>query len=227
MKELQTPNIDLDFSEGLDKLQFPADHFAAYGLGWALMDYHGRKIVFHTGSNPGFKSEILLIPEEHLGVVILSNFFDRPLAWVLGYRVIDAYLGLPTRDWAGEYLAALRGFEQKNEAENKKREAERDQNTKPSLPAGKYAGRYSNDIYGDAVVSLKNGELSLNVVGLGWVGRLDHWQYDTFRATWGVPEYEKSFVTFMLTSTGDVGTLRVDGIADFVPVSPSIEIERK
>jgi CubicO group peptidase (beta-lactamase class C family) len=226
VKELQTPNIDVDFSEGLDKLQFPADHFAAYGLGWILMDYHGRKVVFHTGSNPGFKSEILLVPEEHLGVVILSNFFDRP-PWVLGYRVIDAYFGLPAHDRAGEYLKALKGFEQENETENRKQETERNRNTKPSLPIEKYAGKYANDLYGDAVVSLKNGEISLNIVGLGWVGKLNHWQYDTFRATWRAPERDKSFVTFTLTPSGDVSTLRVDGLADFVPVSTSTSAGRK
>ncbi len=225
VKELQTPNIDVDFSEGLDKLQFPADHFAAYGLGWILMDYHGRKVVFHTGSSPGFKSEILLVPEEHLGVVILSNFFDRP-PWVLGYRVIDAYLGLPARDWAGEYFKALEGFEQENETENKKREAERNRDTKPSLQTEKYAGRYTNEMYGEAVVSFKNGEISLNIAGLGWVGKLDHWQYDTFRATWRAAERDKSFVTFMLTPSGDVSTLRVDGLADFVPVSTPTPAER-
>lgn len=226
MKQLQAPNIDLDFSEGLDKVQFPADNFAAYGLGWILMDYHGRKVVFHTGSSPGFKSEILLVPEEHLGVVILSNFFDRP-PWVLGYRVIDAYLGLPARDAAGEYLKALKGFEQENEIENKRREAERNRDTKLSLPMAKYSGRYTNEMYGEAVVSFKNGEVRLSIVGLGWVGKLDHWQYDTFRATWSAPERNKSFVTFALTPSADVSTLRVDGLADFVPVSTSTPAERK
>jgi len=218
VKELQTPNIDLDFSEGLDKLQFPADHFAAYGLGWILMDYHGRKVVFHTGSSSGFKSEILLVPEEHLGIVILSNFFDRP-PWVLGYRVIDSYLDLPARDWAGEYLKALKVLEHENETENKKREAQRNRDTKPSLPIEKYTGGYTNDLYGEAVVSSKDGELSLKIVGLGWDGKLDHWQYDTFRATWTAPERDKGFVTFTLTPSGDISTLRVDGLADFTPTS--------
>jgi CubicO group peptidase (beta-lactamase class C family) len=227
VKELQTPNIDLDFSEGLDKLQFPADHFAAYGLGWALMDYHGRKLVFHTGSSPGFKAEILLVPEEHLGVVVLSNFFDRPLPWLLGYRVIDAYLGLPARDWAGEYLKALKGLEQENETENKKREAERNRNTKPSSPMEKYAGRYTNEMYGEAVVSIKDGKTSLDFRGLGWAGKLTHFQYDTFVATWTVPGRERNLVTFMLGPKGDVDILRVDGLADFAPVSTSTAAEPK
>ena len=204
LKELQSPNIDLDFSEVLDKLQFPADHFAAYGLGWVLMDYHARKVVFHTGSSPGFKAEILLVPEEHLGVVILSNFFDRPLSWLLGYRVIDAYLGLPVRDWAGEYLKALKGFEQENETEKKKREAERNRNTKPSLPMEKYAGRYTNEMYGEAVVSIKDGRTNLDFRGLGWGGELTHWQFDTFEAIWRVPGFERNLVTFMLGPNGDV-----------------------
>jgi hypothetical protein len=80
------------------------------------------------------------------------------------------------------------------------------------------------------VVLFKNGEISLNIVGLvglGWVGKLGHWQYDTFRATWRAPEHDKSFVTFTLAPSGNVSTMSVDGIADFEPVSTATAAERR
>jgi hypothetical protein len=63
--------------------------------------------------------------------------------------------------------------------------------------------------------------------GLGWAGKLTHWQYDTFVATWTVPGRERNLVTFMLGPKGDVDILRVDGLADFAPVSISTAAEPK
>ena len=48
-------------------------NFADYALGWFLRDYHGRKLVGHTGGVPGFVSRVTLVPEENLGVVVLTN----------------------------------------------------------------------------------------------------------------------------------------------------------
>jgi CubicO group peptidase (beta-lactamase class C family) len=48
-------------------------NFAAYGLGWGLREYRGRKYVGHTGGLPGYVSEVALIPEMKLGVVVLTN----------------------------------------------------------------------------------------------------------------------------------------------------------
>ena len=47
--------------------------FNAYGLGWTLRDYRGRKMVFHTGTLAGYVSRTTLIPELNLGVVVLTN----------------------------------------------------------------------------------------------------------------------------------------------------------
>src|SRR5215470_1404830 len=48
-------------------------HFADYGLGWVLQDFHGRKMVSHSGGVAGFVSRVRLLPEENLGVVVLTN----------------------------------------------------------------------------------------------------------------------------------------------------------
>ncbi len=48
-------------------------HFAGYGLGWFLRDYKGRKLVGHSGGVAGFVTRVLMVPEENLGVVILTN----------------------------------------------------------------------------------------------------------------------------------------------------------
>jgi CubicO group peptidase (beta-lactamase class C family) len=51
---------------------FPYDSMAI-GLSWFLPVEHGRQLVYHSGSDPGFASNVLLSPAEQIGVVVLIN----------------------------------------------------------------------------------------------------------------------------------------------------------
>jgi CubicO group peptidase (beta-lactamase class C family) len=51
---------------------FPYDSMAI-GLSWFLPVEHGRQLVYHSGSDPGFASNVLLSPAEEIGVVVLIN----------------------------------------------------------------------------------------------------------------------------------------------------------
>jgi CubicO group peptidase (beta-lactamase class C family) len=51
---------------------FPYDSMAI-GLSWFLPVEQGRQLVYHSGSDPGFASNILLSPAEQIGVVVLIN----------------------------------------------------------------------------------------------------------------------------------------------------------
>ena len=47
--------------------------FNAYGFGWVVSQYRNRTLLEHGGSVDGFGAVIAIIPEEQLGIVILSN----------------------------------------------------------------------------------------------------------------------------------------------------------
>jgi CubicO group peptidase (beta-lactamase class C family) len=51
---------------------FPYDTLAI-GLSWFLPVQDGRQLVYHSGSDPGFASNVLLSPSEQIGVVVLIN----------------------------------------------------------------------------------------------------------------------------------------------------------
>ena len=46
---------------------------ASYGLGWKSEDYHGQRVISHSGGTFGFASEVAFLPEADLGIVVLSN----------------------------------------------------------------------------------------------------------------------------------------------------------
>lgn len=54
----------------------PDNHAAAYGFGWFLDDYHGRKRMWHYGETVGFRTAIERFPNDHLTVIVLCNRSD-------------------------------------------------------------------------------------------------------------------------------------------------------
>jgi CubicO group peptidase (beta-lactamase class C family) len=70
----------------------------AYGLGFQLRDYKGRKIAMHGGALQGFYSTVLMVPEEKLGIAILTNA-ENPAMAALYWRILDQYLKAAPSDW--------------------------------------------------------------------------------------------------------------------------------
>jgi CubicO group peptidase (beta-lactamase class C family) len=95
-------------------------HFDLYGLGWALESYNGRKIVSHTGGVNGFVTSVTLIPEEKLGIVVLtnteSNYFYESLKWEL----MDAFMDLPYRNYSNVHLGFYKKYEKQRAEELQK-----------------------------------------------------------------------------------------------------------
>jgi CubicO group peptidase (beta-lactamase class C family) len=197
---------------------FPSTHFTTYGLGWVLQDYLGRKQIWHTGGIDGMLSEVRLVPEEKLGIVVLSNSEGHNMNSAIVYRILDAYLGAPERDWSAVFLARYKASLARQDSVQKARLAARVKGTKPSLPLAGYAGTYTDSLYGETKLALENGRLVLTF-GTAFTGELEHWHHDTFRITWRDRRMGSGFVTFALGATGKVARMDVEGITTFHPAA--------
>ena len=197
-------------------LYYPEARFLNYGLGWFLSDYRGRKVVEHGGSIDGMRAEVAMMPEERLGLVILTNMNGTALPVALMYRIFDTYLGAPERDWSAELFKTFKAFEEQSRAAEKKLEAERVRGTQPSLALEKYAGIYRNDLYGDVKVTYEPGKLSIRF-GPAFTSELEHWHYDTFRARFRGAGASTAYVTFALNARGGVEDLKLSlpGLVDY------------
>lgn len=198
----------------------PSTHFTSYGMGWVLQDYLGREQVWHTGGIDGMLSEVRLVPEEKLGIVVLSNSEGHNMNGAIVLRILDAYLGAPARDWSAIHLARYKAGQARQAAAEKAVLEARVQGTKPSLALAKYAGTYSDSLYGESTVALENGRLVLRF-GPSFTGDLEHWQFDTFRITWRDLRMGTGFITFALSARGKVDRMDVEGVTTFRPVSDS------
>jgi len=185
--------------------------FSGYGLGWSISDFKGHKMVSHGGGLSGMISLQTLIPEKNLGVIVLTNFAPHSLTRALTYRILDALLGEPERDWSAEYLDRRKKAQERQKIAEKELQARRIKTTKPSLQLEAYTGRYFDELSGEVEVRLKKGRLVFDY-NLRHIGDLEHWHYDTFRVTWRHGIFDmpgKSFLMFYLDEKGKVAKLRI------------------
>jgi CubicO group peptidase (beta-lactamase class C family) len=212
VKEMHTPQTIIRMSEEQERT-FPMTKFTAYGLAWSLRDYYGRKLVGHGGGIRGMRAEVMLVPEEQLGFVVLTNSgTNLPVALV--YRLVDTYMGTPQRDWSATLLATAKRNAERVAEERRKLEAARATGTTPSVPLDKYAGTYADSMYGAVTVTLENGKL-VAAFGPQYIGELRHWQHDTFEAQWREEVLGRQFITFALDPRGNVKSLEIDNLATF------------
>ncbi len=218
-KEMWTPQTILPIADPAPPLAGLKPNFADYALGWGLRDYHGRKLVGHTGGVAGFVSRVMLVPDENLGVVVLTNAEEDGAFDAILYHVLDHYFGLPSTDWIAAFKSVRDTEERASEETIKKAEGARDADSKASLPLEKYAGTYNDAWYGPITIRLENGGLVMSFDHTpSMVGDLQHWQYDTFKAHWRVRTIEDAFVTFSLNPDGSIASARmaaVSPLADF------------
>lgn len=73
---------------------------AYYGLGWRVMNYSGRNMIFHGGAVRGFRGLIAFLPDQDIGIVILWNSESATPSSLMP-TFFDSALGLPSRNWLG------------------------------------------------------------------------------------------------------------------------------
>ncbi|HVG87167.1 MAG TPA: serine hydrolase [Vicinamibacterales bacterium] len=184
--------------------------WTTYGLGWFQQDYRGRAADYHTGSIDGMVAIHGLLRDQGVGVIVLANLDHAELRHAIMLDVFDRYIGAARRDWSTDLRALYNTLQTESEAERRKVEASRVAGTTPSLQLAGYAGTYSDPLYGDVVVTLEGNRL-LARYGSAFVGALEHWHYDTFRATWDAAWRGTELVTFVLDAKGQASRLEMLG----------------
>jgi CubicO group peptidase (beta-lactamase class C family) len=143
---------------------FNKGQFSLYGLGFGMYDYEGKKIVYHIGGVTGFLSRITLIPEEKLGIAVLTNTDQNNFYTAIDNEIVDAYLKLPYRDYSKVYLDSV--YTKNKIAQDKVNKMYADSvalHLKTRLPLKEYTGKYTNEVYGDMQIILEKGALRMNL----------------------------------------------------------------
>lgn len=144
---------DINILTGSRKSAAFPTHFRGYGLGVYSTDYSGKQVYWHTGGAFGHVTNVCFIPEEKLGITILTNNDNQSFFEALRYQVIDAYLGVPYTDrskyqW-GFYVQG------KKETDNMlaAMQARVEKKNVPTINLDDYTGNYYNTVYGRITVT--------------------------------------------------------------------------
>ena len=62
-------------------------------LGWSRGTYRGHAVVHHSGSDPGYYADLVLLPHLQAGVMVMANAYC-PTAWGITDAALDLLLGL-------------------------------------------------------------------------------------------------------------------------------------
>lgn len=210
LRELWTPQTIQKVSPFSEKL-WPTTHFKSYGMGWGLMDYHGKKIISHSGGYDGMISFSAFVPEANLAFVILTNK-NSSLYYPLSYKILDTYMSSDTTDWSTIIFDMM----EKNRATEleaaKAENLHRLKNTSPTLPLDSYTGSYVSEIYGEVKVELRDSELFMSFTPTPMFhSSMKHWQYNTFSIKFPeVPSLPEGKATFILGPESEVERLFID-----------------
>lgn len=179
-----------------------------YGMGWFLMDYNGKKVVHHGGGLPGYITKVFMVPEDSLGVVILTNDMS-PVCTALMYKILDMYYGVENgEDWSAKYAEYVekRDFrdEQKKIAQDTSRKADK----LPTVELSAFEGRYYDPYYGDATVELegRGKKARLKMVlepakELFTADAMEHWEGNSFVFNFRDEFLPRGFANFEVEGT--------------------------
>lgn len=198
-------------------------HFNGYGLGWLLNDMKGNLVATHTGGLPGMLSQVTLIPDLNLGIVILTNteYGGGNITFAVTRAIMDTYFGLDDAGWITiAHDRANKNMNRVDEVTNKVW-AKVDSVKNINVPTKNFIGIYEDKWFGKMEVFLKNKQLyvrSLRSPKL--VGPMYFYDPSTFAVKWEDRELNcDAFATFSLDGAGKALSMKMKGISPGIDFS--------
>lgn len=194
-------------------------HFSAYGLGWFLSDVDGYFQVTHTGGLNGIVSQVTLIPEMDLGIIVLTNQQSGAAFTAITNSIKDGYFGIKGENRVKQYNDRRLAGEHKEDSivsvvEKNINTQLKSKTTKPN-PAD-YTGTYKDAWFGKVEISNKNGNLQFKAEkSSDLTGTMTFYKATTYVVRWNDASLKAdAFVTFTLNKEG-----KADGFG-ISPISP-------
>jgi CubicO group peptidase (beta-lactamase class C family) len=131
---------------------FPT-HIRAYGLGVFQTDYVNKQVYWHTGGAFGHVTNVCFVPEENLGITILTNNDNQSFFEALRYQILDAYLNESYTDRNKYLFGFFQQGKKATEDELSAMKARVDKKNAPAMSLDEYTGDFYNTVYGKISIS--------------------------------------------------------------------------
>lgn len=134
-----------------------------YGFGWFQGTHDGDAILYHGGGFEGWRSLFSLMPQEKIGVAVVTNSgVSNPVTQLITSYAYDRLLG-KSNDYTAK-LAKVRAdldARKSETAADTAQRAQRQSHLRHDLAA--YVGRYENALYGTMEIEQRDGKLHASI----------------------------------------------------------------
>lgn len=194
-------------------------HFSAYGLGFFLSDVNGYKQVTHTGGLEGMVTQITMIPELNLGIIVLTNQQEGGAFVSITNTIKDGYLGKNRMDWVAQLSGNRKEslFSATHSTDSIWRQISAEQKSgKSGTNINLFTGVYKDVWFGNVTVSIKNGRPWFDAKrSPKLTGELFAYKGNTFVVKWKDRSMDAdAFVNFNLDEQGKGSSITMR------PISP-------
>lgn len=198
--------------------------FNSYGLGWFLSNYNGKFQATHTGGLSGIVTQVTILPELKLGVIVLTNQQSGAAFNAITNSIKDGYLGIKGRD----RIKSANDGRLADEKEAKEivtklwtdiAAQQKATSTKPDLK--NYYGTYHDVWFGDVTISDVNGKMHFQAKNAPKLrGDMTYYKGNTFIVKW----YDRSldadaFVNFSLDNSAAANGFKIEAISPLTDFS--------
>jgi CubicO group peptidase (beta-lactamase class C family) len=186
-----------------------------YGLGWNVSyDQEGRLHLSHSGAFAlGAATHVNLVPDEQLGIVVLTNAYPLGIAEALGTTFLDTALyGKPTQDWLVLFkqrfsdpaaIGTVLGFDYSKSPAS----------PSPALKNSAYLGNYTNNFFSEISIVEKEGGLAIIQGPKKMTFAMKYYDRDTFTyETEGENAVGRSGITFTIGPDGKATQVLVENL---------------
>lgn len=181
---------------------------AYYGLGFFVDTYRGHLRAYHGGNLDGFSTLVTLLPNEQIGIAVLTNVGGSGLPEALVRTVTDHLLGRSGQDWLNRAVQLREEVAKARIRSKEIRARRRLEGFAPALPLDRYAGRYTDPGYG--TIEIVMGEAGLEMVYNRIRSPLEHWHFETFVVGTGDdPSFEGLELSFGLDGGAHAASVAV------------------
>lgn len=194
-------------------------HYSAYGLGWFVTDVKGYKQVNHTGGLEGMVTQVTLIPELNLGIVVLTNQQSGAAFQTITNTIKNTYLKVPFIDYLA--LNAKKSNENQGEALKIVEEVWKTTENNKKLHNEKcqaIVGKYNDNWFGEIEISKINNRFLFQASkSPNLKGEVLYYKENTYAVKWDNRNMEAdAFIEFKTIDGKKILTMKaISPLTDF------------
>ncbi|RZK60488.1 MAG: serine hydrolase [Pedobacter sp.] len=198
--------------------------FNSYGLGWFLSNVKGKFQATHTGGLSGIVTQVTILPELKLGIIVLTNQQSGAAFNSITSSIRDGYLDTKMTDRIKLYNDNRLANEKQAKQIVDKTWADiaaiqKVNTSKPDVK--KYLGTFKDAWFGDVTISEINGKMHFQAKNSPKLkGDMTYYKGNTFIVKW----YDRSldadaFVNFSLDNTATADGFKMEAISPLTDFS--------